>query len=99
MIETNELPDWAKKMTDAQWEKKKKADGGIYLKNCEVCGQRLLLTLCKYEESKYYCSKHCPEHKWQSDYDWQTECAKCGISYIHYLQGLLERNKISYSKP
>lgn len=95
-MRTKVLPDWAKKMTNAEWENEKKTETGIALRNCAVCGQRLLLTLCKYEESKYYCPKHCSEHKWQTDYDWPKECARCGIHYPRYLESLLIKHHIKF---
>jgi hypothetical protein len=66
--------------------------------NCGVCSKRLVLTLCRHEEKEYYCVNHCPEHKWQSDYDWPTECACCGITYEHYLERVLRENKITFSR-
>jgi len=78
------------------WIQKKKEIRSF--KNCSVCNKRLVLTLCHYDEDKYYCVEHCPEHKWQSDYDWQMECAKCGIPYIKYLEELLIKHKIPYSQ-
>ena len=67
--------------------------------NCAKCGKRLILTLCKQEEERHYCEACCPKHKWQSDYDWQTECARCGISYTDYLLSLLKQHNIPFSKP
>ena len=115
MMHIEELSDWAKKLTDAEWENLKKetlAEQESYNKkfkvtrkskipytNCAKCGKRLILTLCRQEEERHYCETCCPEHKWQSDYDWPTECARCGIYYTYYLQHLLEQNKISYSNP
>ena len=99
-----ELPEWARKMTDEEWEAHKKhVDNelgplGPY-RNCVVCNKRLIISLCKYNENKFYCVEHCPKHKWQSDYDWTKECAKCGIWYTEYLQMLLDLHKIKYDVP
>jgi len=84
-------------LPDDVWEQKKKEIHAF--KNCSVCDERLVLNLCHYREEKYYCVEHCLGHKWQSHYDWQTECAKCGLSYIDYLKSLLEQHKIPFSKP
>jgi len=111
----NESPEWAKKMTDEEWEQFKEkhiAEQEAWNKrfepthkpkipytNCAKCGKRLILTLCKQEEEKHYCIDCCLEHKWQSDYDWPTECARCGINYTNYLQRLLKQHSIPFSKP
>jgi hypothetical protein len=92
---SEKLPDWVIKATEEEWEKFKQEEH-CGCSNCGVCGKRLLLTLCKHGEKKNYCVEHCPKHKWQSDYDWQTECAKCGVSYVDYLQELLKKNNIKY---
>ena len=91
----DKLPKWAIKATDEEWEKFKQEEYNSCF-NCAECGKRLVMTLCKYGEKNHYCVEHCSEHKWQSDYDWQTECAKCGIPYVTYLEGLLKKNKIKY---
>jgi len=91
------LPEWAMKMTDAEWSEMLKEYAGYT--NCATCKKRLILTLSNHSEDKYYCVEHCPEHKWQDDYDWPTECGRCGILYPHYLQKLLEENHIAFSKP
>jgi hypothetical protein len=83
-------------LSNEEWEQKKKEIESF--RNCTICNARLVMNLCHLYEDKYYCEEHCPEHKWQSDYDWVTECAKCGLHYEHYLQKLLEDNKISYLK-
>lgn len=102
------LPKWTE--SQEKWEKVKKeiAEGGIkYGRNpqtykpyteCSECGKKIILTLCKYRFEKYYCPEHCPKHKWQSDYDWQTECGRCGITYIAYLQGLLQKYDIPFER-
>lgn len=83
-------------LTEDEWEQKKKEIDAF--RNCAVCNARLVMTLCHMDEDLYYCEEHCPEHKWQSDYDWPAECAKCGLHYTHYLMGLLDKNKIPYTK-
>ena len=82
---------------DKKWSKGLKEISEF--QNCHICNARLVLNLCHYRVQEYYCEEHCPEHKWQSDYDWPTECARCGLSYTHYLMKLLDDNKIPYSKP
>ena len=85
------------KLTEVEWEQKKKENRSF--RNCAVCGARLVMTLCRYHEDKYYCEEHCPEHKWQSAPDWPTECDKCGVLYTQYLEKLLDDNRIPYRKP
>lgn len=89
------LPEWAQKMTDAEWLKQTKKHKA-YTK-CKNCNARLIVTLCDYSENRY-CVRHCPEHKWQTTHDWAIECARCGISYIHYLEDVLTQNKITFIK-
>ena len=84
-------------LTEVEWEQKKKEIRAF--RNCVVCNARLVINLCHFHEDKYYCEEHCLDHKWQSDYDWPTECAKCGLLYTQYLMRLLDDNKIPYSKP
>ncbi len=105
-----ELPEWVTKMSDEEWETWKKEsqeelDGlelnrskkrSIPYTNCHVCNVRMLLTLCRYDEPHHYCPEHCPEHTWQTDYDWSPECARCGLSYRLYLEQLLEKHGIKY---
>ena len=106
-----DLPEWAIEMSDEEWEALKadvlKTNEDLNEKwnkektytpyvNCPTCDRRLVLTLCKYDEPKHYCYEHCPGHKWQSDYDWDTECAICGVSYTYYLQLKLEEHGIEY---
>jgi len=93
----NDLPEWAVKMTDDEWSALEKEHNSYT--RCSTCGKRLILTLCHHGESAYYCVEHCPAHKWQSDYDWETECGRCGIPYDRYLQRLLDKNGVVYSKP
>ena len=95
-MNNEDLPEWAIKMTDAEWKASEEQSSKAYT-HCAKCEKRLILTLCRNDEPANYCVTHCPGHKWQSDYDWETECAICGISYVHYLQKLLEANGIVYS--
>ena len=97
-MNNDDLPEWATKMTDAEWKASEKQLSKAYT-HCAKCGKRLILSLCRNIEPVNYCVIHCPRHKWQSDYDWQTECAKCGIEYSHWLQKLLDDAGITYSKP
>lgn len=98
MDSNDDLPDWAKEMSDANWEKFKNKYPGSAYTNCATCGKRLILALCKYNEPKRYCIKHCPEHKWQADYDWPTECGRCGILYTNYLESVLEKHGIKFEQ-
>jgi len=62
---------------------------GRALTVCSTCGVPLVLTLCKYGVDRdYYCLEHCPGPEWQEDYDWQTECARCGIERGDYWEGM-----------
>ena len=83
--------------SEKEWKKISEKNPKVY-RNCDTCGKRLVLTLCKYHEGKAYCWEHCPKHKWQSDYDWTTECGICGITYTKYLEKVLEQHKISFWK-
>jgi len=108
-VGSDDLPKWTE--SEEKWEKAKKtvvkyaAKSGWNPKRhkpyteCSKCGKKIILTLCKYTYEKYYCPEHCPKHKWQSDYDWQTECGRCGISYITYLQELLKKHDIPFEIP
>jgi len=95
-MKTQTLPEWAENMTPTEWATKCKTAKAYT--NCATCDQRLIMTLCKYDEPKYYCEVHCPEHKWQSNYDWRTECARCGIPYTAYLESLLKKHKIPFKR-
>lgn len=97
MDKTRELPEWAQIMTDEEWAKGP-VKYGKGLTNCSVCGKRLMLTLCRHEEPKFYCVEHCPEHKWQTTYDWCLECARCAISYIAYLESVLDLHDIEFNR-
>jgi len=96
ILETRELPDWAKEMSDEQWLKQ--TQKAKTYKSCATCNKRLIMVLCKHTEPKHYCYEHCPEHKWQSDYDWRTECACCGIGYTEYLEFVLRLHNIPFKK-
>ena len=91
-----DLPQWAVDMTDEEWAKQGSGKYGTGYNNCAECGHRLIITLCKYGEAKFYCVEHCPEHKWQADYDWPRECARCGVHWDNYLASLLEEHGIEY---
>ena len=83
-------------MADLRWCK----CGGIYSMCrhkdkapavCAVCDVDLVLTLSKYDVARdYYCWQHCPSPKWQSDYDWPTECAHCGIERGDYWEAVVK---------
>lgn len=88
-----ELPKWAIEMPEEEWIA---LDGESYT-NCSQCRKRLIITLCRYEESDYYCLEHCPGHVWQTDYDWGRECARCGVNYSKYLESVLDEHKIEYN--
>lgn len=83
-------------LPEKEWEKKKKEIRAF--RNCAKCNRRLVINLCHYHEEDYYCFKCCPGHKWQSDYDWAPECARCGIDYTLYLEQILESYKVPYLK-
>lgn len=91
-MSTRELPQWAIDMTDEEWDKL-----GDSYNNCSVCGRRLILALCSYEESLFYCVEHCPEHRWQADHDWPAQCIRCGITYVKYLESVLQNHGIEYN--
>lgn len=60
---------------------------------CAKCGKAIdKMTICKYDLARdYYCVEHCPNHEWQSDYDWPTECKHCGIHQDKYLRAEVDR--------
>ena len=90
-----DLPDWAVNMTEEEWKKLGQEQKGYT--NCTICGKRLILTLCRYKEPEFYCVEHCPEHKWQTTFDWPNECARCGIRYNDYLESVLKKHGIEYN--
>lgn len=98
MTKTRELPEWARKMTDKEWAEKGSGEYSEGYTNCSLCGKRLILTLCRYDEPRFYCIEHCPEHKWQTDYDWGVECARCGIRYPNYLESVLDIHGIEFNR-
>lgn len=68
--------------------------GAFVPMTCAKCGKKLRMTLCKYDKDRhYYCVEHCPEHVWQSDYDWPTECMHCGIHEDDFLRSEVTRLK------
>ena len=87
-----DLPKWVIEMSEEEWLA---LPGEAYV-NCFECGKRLIITLCRYDESTHYCFEHCPGHKWQTDYDWRMECARCGIGYAEYLESVLQEHCIDY---
>ena len=84
-------------ISNQAYEKLMKEHPEVYQK-CRVCGKRVIKSLCDDTHSQPVCSFHCPKHKWQSTYDWPTECGVCGVQYIDYLEKLLEIKGISYQK-
>ena len=93
---SRELPIWVNEMSEEEW--KELGEKSNAYTNCAICNRRLILTLCRHEELKYFCAEHCPVHKWQTDFDWQWECARCGLSYINYLEDLLITHKIPFKR-
>lgn len=98
MGKTRELPEWARNMTDEEWAERGSGEYGKGTTNCSACGKRLLLTLCRYDEPKFYCVEHCPEHKWQTDYDWSIECSRCSVHYPNYLESVLDLHGIEFNR-
>jgi hypothetical protein len=92
----NDLPEWAIKMTDEEWENWKKKEYCSSF-NCAKCGKRLVLTICDDSQPNHYCIDCCPRHLWQTTYDWPVECALCGINYTKYLESILDKHGIEYN--
>jgi len=80
--------------TKEEWQKLKK-QSKVY-QNCPICNKRLVLALYTEPPKIAFCPEHCPQHKWQSGYDWPTECGICGVHYPNYLESMLESNKIPF---
>ena len=62
---------------------------------CAKCGKALnKMTICKFDiDRDYYCIGHCPNHEWQSDFDWPMECMHCGLREKDYLRSEVTRLK------
>jgi len=104
------LPEWAVKLTDEEWDQHKidaqkrwnsfdsnKDEKYTPYTNCVKCGKRLILTLCSYSQPEHYCVDCCPEHLWQTEMDWEVECARCGVGYTAYLESVLDKHEITYN--
>jgi len=85
--------------TDEAYAKISKEHSEIY-NYCCVCKKRVVLTVSKYppKGTPHYCEEHCPQHKWQADFDYPTHCQICGVDYDMYLESVLDKHNISYDR-